>query len=114
MRSAARSRVRQSQYPVESARLGGRVLEPPLARGRAGHDDVDDRDALQACVPQGPTDAAGEVANPQPAPRTVAEPIAVSGAGVPARAACADASGLGPVPEQHQPVALSRDGGDLE
>jgi hypothetical protein len=44
----------------------------------------------------------------------VAEPIAVSGAGVPARSGCTDARGLGPVPEQHQPVALATDSGDLE
>jgi hypothetical protein len=114
VRGAARRGGGQSQHPVESARLRGRLLEPPLASGRPGQDDVDDRDAPQACVLQGPTDGAGDVACPQPARLTVAEPIAVSPAGVPARSGCTDARGLGPVPEQHQPVALSRDGGDLE
>jgi hypothetical protein len=107
--------MRQRQYPVESARLRGRLLEPPLASGCPGHDDVDDRDALQARVLQGPTDRAGEVAAcPQPARRAIAKPITVSGVRVPARSARADARGLRPVPEQHQPVALPRDSGDLE
>ena len=114
VRGAARSGGGQGQHPVESARLRGRLLEPPLARGRPGQDDVDDRDALQARVLQGPTDRAGDVACPQPARRTVAEPITVSPAGVPARSARADARGLGPVPEQHQPVALPPNSGDLE
>ena len=80
VRGAARRGGGQGQYPVESAGLRGRLLEPPLARGRPGQDDVDDRDALQARVLQGPTDRAGEVAGPQPARLTVAEPITVSGA----------------------------------
>ena len=63
---------------------------------------------------QGPTDRAGDVADPQPARLTVAEPVTVSGAGGPARSACTDARGLGLVPDQHQPVALPRDSGDLE
>ena len=109
VRGAARSGVGQSQYPVESARLRGRLLEPPLASGRPGHDDVDDRDALQACVLQGPTDRAGDVACPQPARLTVAEPITVSGTlasppGRPARRRSGSRSGPRAAPAGRPPA----------
>jgi hypothetical protein len=51
--AAPRSRGGQRQHPVQAARLYGSLLEPPLARGRPGQDDVEDHDAVPACVLHG-------------------------------------------------------------